>query len=96
VRKGGMTTLSHPQRHCRCLFSSPKPKNRHFDPKLLTLLVSSAAEKSASLPGALPKATHSIVLTSAAIFFGIFCPKIACQAPKSPNSLLIIDIRLAC
>jgi len=57
-------------------------KESSFRPKLLTFFVSSAAEKSASLPGALPKATHSIALTIAAKYFRHFLPKNRMSSPK--------------
>jgi hypothetical protein len=70
-------------------------RNRHFDPKLLTLFVNSAAKKSASLPGALPKATHSIVITIAAIFFWHFPPKNRMSSPQTTKPLIQNKIELA-
>jgi hypothetical protein len=41
--------------------------------------------------------TDLIAVVLAVIFyFAIFCPKIACQAPKPANSLTLKEIELAC
>ena len=68
--------------HLQSLLLLTQTKGSSFRPKLLTFFVSSAAEKSASLPKALPKATHSIALTIAAKYFGHFLPKNRMSSPK--------------